>query len=456
MAQRVVIVGAGITGLTTAFSIKSARPDFDVTVLEASSRFGGNIRTTPFAGLPAVDEGPDAFLVRVPFAVQLAKDLGFSEDDMTSPATGSAYVWHKKLHAIPGGLMLGVPGEVLPIAKSGLLSPLGKLRAAIEPLLPQIDAKDSIGRLIRGRFGNEVHERLVDPLIGSIYASDTDQISIHSVPQLAALSDGSRSLLLAVRKQRKTAPAMGPGSVFTTPRDGVGAIIDALVARCNSLGVKLISDCSVTSIERGYLVHSESGSYPADQVVVASPAARSAQLFAPLDSFVEKTLNESVHVGVTIVSLAVPNKEFPAHLTGSGYLIPKSDQNKVTAVSFASNKWAHWRPDDTKILRVSLGQDGNPVGDLDEDAILKVALSDLHKHLGVAFNPSASRISRWADAFPQYRPGHFDRVAKVEASLAESSPGVFVAGASHRGIGIPACVQQARAAAEKVVGLASR
>ena len=454
MSKRVVVVGAGITGLTAAYTIASRDPDAKVTVLESKSRFGGNIRTTPFAGLPAIDEGPDAFLVRIPFAMQLAAELGFASDDLTAPATGSAYVWHRKMHAIPSGLMLGVPGEIMPIAKSGLLSPLGKLRAGIEPFLPRTDARDSIGALIRGRFGNEVHERLVDPLIGSIYASDTDHISIKSVPQLAALADGERSLLLAVRKQqRNSVPTAGqPASVFATPRDGVGALIDALVAKCATLGVSILTDSPVESIDRGYVVHAGPMSHDADAVIIASPAAASAKMLAEIDPFTASELANWDHVGVVIVTLRVDNNQFPSRYTGSGYLVPKSDQNKVTAVSFASNKWAHWQPTDgSRIMRVSLGQDGNPVGDMDDDTIMETVLSDLKRHLNVAFAPSEIRISRWDNAFPQYRPGHFDRVDAIERSLAASSPGLSLAGASHRGIGIPACVHQARIAAEKTL-----
>lgn len=454
MGKRVVVVGAGITGLTAAYAIASRDPEAVVTVLEAKSRFGGNIRTTPFAELPAVDEGPDAFLVRIPYAMQLVQELGFTENDLTAPATGSAYVWHKKLHSIPGGLMLGVPGEIMPIAKSGLLTPWGKLRAGIEPFLPARDPRDSIGNLIRGRFGNEVHERLVDPLIGSIYASNTDHISIQSVPQLAALADGQRSLLLAVRAQKKSAaaPSGQPPAIFATPRDGIGALVDALVARCSALSVNLVTDSPVTVIEPGYKVHTENAAFDADAVIIASPAKHSAPIMRSIDHDVAELLGGWSHVGVVIATLRVAGSEFPAHLTGSGYLVPKKDQQKVTAVSFASNKWSHWQPQDgSKIIRVSLGQDGNPVGDMDDKTVLTTVLSDLKRHLNVSFNPSEVRISRWDDAFPQYRPGHFDRVQTIEQSLAAKAPGLFLAGASHRGIGIPACVQQARAAAEKVI-----
>lgn len=457
MSRRVVIIGAGITGLTAAYAIKTQRPEFDVTVLEASPRVGGNIHSSPFAGLPAVDEGPDAFLVRIPYALQLVRELGFTESDLTAPATGSAYVWHKKLHSIPSGLMLGVPGEIMPIAKSGLISPLGKIRAGLEPFMPKTDAGDSIGKLIRRRFGNDVHNYLVDPLIGSIYASDTDNISIDSVPQLAALANGNRSLLLAVRKQKKAAAATTAGAIFAAPRQGIGAVIDALLARNSELGVKTLTNTAVKMIEPGYQVHCPGHTYEADSIIVASPAAASAPMLAAVAPRVSVSLGDWDHIGVTIATLRVPGSEFPRDLTGSGYLVPKRDQHKVTAVSFASNKWAHWQPDDgSRILRVSLGQDGNPADGLDDDQVMSAVLADLQRHLGVSFSPIESRISRWNNAFPQYRPGHFARVEKIEHELESVAPGVFIAGASHRGIGIPACVQQARAVAGKVVAFSGR
>ena len=210
-------------------------------------------------------------------------------------------------------------------------------------------------------------------------------------------------------------------------------------------------------IEPGYQVHCSGHTYEADSIIVASPAAVSAPMLAAVAPRVSVSLGDWDHIGVTIATLRVPGSEFPRDLTGSGYLVPKRDQHKVTAVSFASNKWAHWQPDDgSRILRVSLGQDGNPADGLDDDQVMSAVLADLQRHLGVSFSPIESRISRWNNAFPQYRPGHFARVEKIEHELESVAPGVFIAGASHRGIGIPACVQQARAVADKVVAFSGR
>ena len=168
--RRVVVIGGGVTGLTAAFSILAdSHLPTQVTVLEASPRVGGLIRTSPFAGLPAVDEGADAFLTRVPWAMQLAADLGLSAA-LTSPTGVGAYVWHDGLHEIPGDILMGVPAKMRAFAFSRLFTPRGKVRAALEPLVPRLPHDDSIGKLMRRRFGREVHEHLVDPLVGSIYA----------------------------------------------------------------------------------------------------------------------------------------------------------------------------------------------------------------------------------------------------------------------------------------------
>ena len=450
--RRVVIVGAGVTGLTTAFSIlgDTSEPT-QVTVLEARPRVGGLIKSSPFAGLPAVDEAVDAFLTRVPWGVQLAADLGLS-GAMTSPTGVGAYVWHNGLHEIPGDVLMGVPAKVSAFATSGLFSWRGKARAALEPLLPRVPHDDSIGKLMRRRFGREIHERLVDPLVGSIYAGDTDHFSLEAVPQINALTNG-RSLLAAAARARK-APAQA-GSPFTTPLKGMGSLIETLAARVQSLGGDIRTGSTVREITRtrdGYMVITNDAALECDAVVLATPAKHTAGFVAPLDATASQQLSTWDHASVVMVTMAVAPSQWKREWTGSGYLVPKPDQRWVTAASFGSNKWAHWNPaDGSRILRVSLGRDGMDVMHHDNDTLLNLTLADLKHHLGVDFAPLETRLTRWTESFPQYRPHHFQKLASLEAGLAQSSPGVFLAGASYRGIGVPACVQQGRAAAANVI-----
>lgn len=453
---RVAIVGGGISGLTTALTllVESASP-IDITVFESSSTTGGLIRATPFAGLDAIDEGADAFLVRVPWAQQLASELGLGAA-LTSPTSAHAAVWRNGLHSIPQDLLLGIPAKMRAFVASPLISPMGKLRAAIEPLLPRTTDEDSIGHYIRRRFGNQIHERLVDPLVGSIYAADTDKFSMAAVPQIASLT-ASRSLLLAAARARKTAQknATPNAPIFGSPLRGMGALTETLAQRVRALGGNIVTNAPVSAISRQqntYIVTTAQGEHTADAIAICSPAQHSAAFVASLDARASQLLDQWDHASVVLITMAISAQQWPAHLTGSGYLVPKPDQRWVTAASFGSNKWAHWRPNDgSMIVRVSLGRDGLDVMDFEDDALVNLALADMKRHLGTDFTPHEVRISRWKDSFPQYRPHHFARLAELEHSLSVSAPGIVFAGASYRGIGIPACVEQARKGAHMLL-----
>ena len=448
MTKRVVIVGGGIAGLTVAERLAALGGDHvQVELIESDDRTGGKLKTSAFAGRAGIDEGADAFLARVPAGVGLARRVGLGES-LTSPTNSHASVWHDGLHRIPDGLMLGVPGGVAGLAMSRLLSVRGKLRAAIEPLLPRTSAADlvagdSIGRLIRARFGDEVHERLVDSLVGSIYATDTDRFSLAMVPQLAELAGGSRSLLLAARSMRKRRPPTS-GPIFYAPASGMQSLSDATRAAAEAAGVEVRTGSPVSSVERdgaGWRVDDE----PADAVVLATPAAATAPLVAATAPDLADRLSAMEHAGVVIVTLAVP--DWPERLRGqSGYLVPKPVQRLVTAASFGSQKWAHWRGDG-EVLRVSLGRDGLDVFDRDDENLVAAAVAEVGEHIGLDLQPTAVRISRWPAAFPQYRPGHRDWLAMVAAA---TPPGLFLTGASYRGIGVPACIADAEEVAADV------
>jgi oxygen-dependent protoporphyrinogen oxidase len=458
--RHVVVVGGGITGLAAAHALVT-RPDGPrVTVLEAGERLGGKIATSAFAGLPAVDEGADAFLTRVPWAGGLARAVGLGEA-LTSPATGSAAIWQPArapyLHPIPAGLVLGVPSGSLALARSHLLSWRGKARAAIEPLLPRRRTDGSVGALIRSRFGDEVEELLVDPLIGSIYAADTDRMDMCAVPQVQGLAAKGRSLLLATRAVRREAAAAPAGPVFEAPVGGMAAFVDAVAARVRECGGDIRTGVAVTSITRvgeGYEVQPTTGGpIAADAVILATPAPASGALVADVAPEAAALLRGWDYASVVMITMAVPGLD--GRLQGSGYLVPKPVQRRVTAASFASNKWAHLRPPTGEaLLRVSIGRDGAPPDDLDDAAALQAALDEVGEHLGLGrgsgLQPTDVRITRWANAFPQYRPGHPAKVAAVGAALRAAAPGIAVAGAAYDGIGIPACIRQGQEAAAAV------
>lgn len=469
--RRVAVIGGGIAGLAAARTL--AHGGVEVVVFESSTTVGGKLRTSPFHGHAAVDEGPDAFLARLPWATTLAREVGLG-DTLVSPESGTASVWWGRMHDIPSGLLLGMPTDVMALARSRLISWPGKARAALEPFLPRTSiAHDSLGRYVRARFGDQVHERLVDPLVGSIYAADTDRFSLAAVPQIADLAGRSRSVLVAGRSMPSPAPSAGP--VFYAPAGGLGALAEAVADDARSHGATFRTGCTVTAIEAtgsGWHVEhhsgvatgdtagdtgsgdSASGGTAFDAVILATPAAATAALVARSAPDAATLLADVETADVVMVTLAVPRSSWPERLRGrSGYLVPKPQQRLVTACSFGSQKWAHWASDDHEILRVSLGRDGLPVLGHDDETLLAAAVDEVGRHLGIDLQPSATRLTRWAGAFPQYRPQHAARVAAVEEVLPD---GLVVCGASHHGIGIPACVNSAqRAAAATLARLAA-
>lgn len=463
-SRHVAVIGGGIAGLAAAHALATAADAPQVTVYEAGDRYGGKLHSSPFAGHASIDEGPDAFLTRVPHATALARRIGLGEQ-LVSPRAGAAFIYWDGLHDIPAGLMLGVPTGVRTLARSRLLSWRGKARAALEPLVPRTSTEpDSIGRYVRARFGNEVHERLVDPLVGSIYATDTDHFSLAAVPQLAALANGTRSVMLRRRAPERSAPS---GPVFYAPEGGMSALVEALVADLRARGVALhlatpttaiVADGARWRVERG-AAHSSGtgdaiGDGPVDAVVLATPATTAARLARGIDDAAADGLGTIRAADVAMVTIALGRDEWPERLRGrSGYLVPKPMQRLVTAASFGSQKWEHWDDGAQVVLRVSLGRDGLPVLHLDDDRLIDATLTEVGRHLSIDLAPRALRVSRWQGAFAQYRPHHARHVAELEARLPAT---VALAGASYHGIGIPACIASAQRAAQSVLSALDR
>ena len=452
--RRVAVIGGGITGAAAAHHLGLALADGTldrVVLFEAEKDVGGRSQSTPFAGLEHIDCGPDAFLARVPDATALAAEVGLT-GELVHPQRVGAAVWYDGMHDIPEGLVLGVPGNPLSLARSSLLSWRGKARAAVEPLLPRTSTDpDSIGEFIRSRFGDEVHERLVDALVGSIYATDTDRFSLAEMPQLAALTS-SRSLLLAARKTTAKGTASASAApIFATPASGMQQLVRATFDTARSNGVEVETGRRV-GIEPHLPSHGSSPTFTVgddtfDAVIVATPASAARALLEPVSPGASELLSTAETSDVALLSLHIGGDEWPERLGGrSGYLVPKPVQQAVTAVSFGSQKWAHWQPPGGgQIMRVSLGRDGAPVLHHDDDTLVEQALDDLTTHLGVKFSPKEVRVSRWPGAFAQYRPHHRRWVESVRADL---PAGLAVAGSSYDGIGIPACVRSGRTIAE--------
>ena len=435
--MRVVVVGGGITGLAAAWFLRDRA---DVTVFEAGSRAGGKIRTDDFGGI-AVEAGPDAFLARTPDAIDLCREMGLG-DELVPPAAGEAFLWTRgRLRPLPPGLMLGVPTELWPVARSGIL-PVGALaRAALDFVLPRSKWSDdpSVGDIVSARFGRGVHQRLVDPLVGGIHAGRSELLSARATtPQLAAPASVSRSLMLGLRRQRRAAPPSS-GPVFLTVQGGLDRLVDRLVGR---LDVRL--DTPVTKIERGpsgggWLVDGE----PADAVILATDAGPAAALVKASSPRAAAELEAIPYASVVVTTMSYP----AIPLTGSGFLVPRIEGRLMTACTFGSTKWPQWAEPGQVTLRVSAGRDDDDRAmQLSDDDLVDALHAELTEAIGVRERPTRTRVTRWPNGFAQYRPGHLERVDRIEAALADDMPGVVVAGAPYRGVGIPACIASARRA----------
>ncbi len=476
-ARRVAVVGAGIAGLAAAFDL--VRAGVEVTVLEAGPRAGGKLQTTDFVGLP-LDEGADAFLARVPWAVELCQELGLGSE-LRSPDIGAAQVVHDgRLRPLPSGLMLGVPTDLDALEASGLLSDeaLAAVRADAgrqAQAVPGTDAGTSahgaggaagdvtVGELVRGRLGDEAFEVLVDPLLSGVNAGRADELSAElGAMQILSAARADTSLVRGARqlleRASATSPAGTPTPAFLAIPEGMGRLVSALI---EAIGAhRLHHDSAVAGLHHqhdGYHLSSASSNIdldlgPFDGVVLACPAPASAALLAPFDVAATAGLFRLRYASVALVALAYRPGQLPGPLTYSGFLVPRRAGRFLTACSWSSAKFTHLGADGTVRLRASVGRsDDTRFMTMTDEAIAAAVSEELRDLMGVDGDPMAWRVHRWIDALPQYRPGHAQQVATWETDLASRLPGVVLAGASLRGLGIPACIASGRNAARSLL-----
>ena len=445
---RLVVVGAGITGLTAAFEWRRTHPDDEVVVLEAGDRVGGKLDRVALAGL-SYDTGPEAMLARVPEAVQLVEQLGLA-DQLVAPATTQAsIVLPDGRHPLPAGTLQGVPTTADGLA--GVLTPAGIDRVRAEVELPplHLDGDVSVGGLLRERLGDEVVDRLVEPLLGGVYAGRPDDLSLAAtMPALAAQLPAATTVLgaaVAARDAGARSRGDADGPVFVTVRDGVGSLPDALV-RAARADVRLRT--RVTALRRtpaGFSLDlADGGTLTADAVVLATPAGPTAELLADLAPDAVEPLRGIPYASMAVVAMAFPGQPVAA---GSGLLVPPVTGRLVKGVTVSSSKWPHLSGDGLLRVRSSVGRFGDDAALQRTDADLTAAVvADVADLLGLARpEPVQTELVRWVDGLPQYLVGHPQRVAAIRAAVA-AVPGLAVAGAAYGGVGVPSCIRDARAA----------
>ncbi|MDX2591624.1 MULTISPECIES: protoporphyrinogen oxidase [Streptomyces] len=455
-SRHVVVVGAGVAGLAAAHRLLASGAR--VTVLEASGRVGGKLLPGEIAGV-RVDLGAESMLARRPEAVALAREVGLA-DRLQPPATASASIWTRgALRPMPKGHVMGVPGTAAALA--GVLSDEGLARIERDTDLPRTEVGDdvAVGAYVAARLGREVVDRLVEPLLGGVYAGDAYRISLRSaVPQLYQAARTHDSLTEAVREiQARAATAGQTGPVFMGVEGGVGSLPLAVAESVRVRGGEIVTGAPVTELRRAdggtWRVVAQDRVLEADAVIVAVPAPAAAALLRAESPAAAAELAAVEYASMALVTLAYRRAE-TALPEGSGFLVPPVDGHTIKASTFASHKWG-WIADDDPgllVLRTSVGRYGETeILRRDDADLVDLSRHDLREATGLAAEPVATRVTRWTDGLPQYPVGHHARVARVRAHVA-ALPGLALCGAHLDGVGIPACIASAYAAVDQVHG----
>ncbi|QHE51364.1 protoporphyrinogen oxidase [Pontibacillus sp. HMF3514] len=457
--KRIAIVGGGITGLTTAYylqkKIKEKGLPFEVKLYEASDRLGGMIHTERKDGF-TIERGPDSLLARKPSVFRLIEDVGL-QDKLVDVAAGKAYVLaNEKLHGIPQGSFMGIPTQVTPFALSSLFSPMGKLRAAGDLVKskskPQED--QSLGHFFRNRFGDEVVENLIEPLLGGVYSGDLDRLSLMATfPNFYNMEQEHGSLIKGLRKSRGKQPKnKKKPSVFKTLETGLGSLVDAVVEQLDEGTIE--QGTSVDHIERkedGYHLMLGTGEVAqADSIVLTTPHYACQRMLTQYD-FMEP-LRDMPATSVANVAMAFDQSAIEKDVDGTGFLVSRNSDYRITACTWTHKKWPHTTPDGKALLRAYVGKPNDQeVVDQSDEEIQEIVLNDINKIMNITHPPEFTVITRWRNSRAQYTVGHKERIHNIKQSMRSELPGVFLAGASYEGLGVPDCIDQGEQAVEDVL-----
>lgn len=454
------MIGGGIAGLAAAFFLREQARE--ILVFEASDRIGGKLAVADVAGI-STDTGAEALLARRPEAIGLVEAIGL-EETLVSPGTTSAAIWSRgEFHPLPRRQFMGVPGDFDDLERTGILSAAGMARARQDAVLPAASRTGdvAVARYVGARFGSEVVNRLVEPLLGGVYAGRPETLSFEAtLNALARISGEHASLAEAVGTLLPPSPPPGSSParppMFTTLASGLGSLPGPLAA---ASGATVRTGASVRALARtraGWRLTigpaDAAEVCETDAVVLAVPAGPAGRLLAtvPGAAAAAAALGEIEYASMAVVTLAYPATAFPGPLTGSGYLVPAVDGRPVKAATFSTVKWPHLADGALHVVRCSVGRaDDDSVLRRDDRELTALAIADLAAATGVTGAPADTRVTRWDGGLPQYTVGHLDRVGRIRDGAARL-PGLAVCGAAYDGVGVPACIGSARSAADQV------
>jgi oxygen-dependent protoporphyrinogen oxidase len=467
--KRIVVIGGGIAGLAAAHRLvelqKEKSLDLEIILIEASPRTGGSIATETVDDF-VVEAGPDSFITEKPWALRLCERLGLTPRLVsTQSAYHKIYVVHQgELQPLPAGFFLLAPTQFWPFVHSPIFSLGGKLRIAAEIFLPRgnTNGDESLGSFVRRRFGAEALERVIQPLVGGIYASDPEKLSLAAtMPRFKEMELAKRSIIRAMWSQQKRHAHNGERSsgarwsLFVTLAGGMQEFVDAVADRLPEGSVRL--NTPVTNLARQaeknhwVITTGKNEIFVADKAVLATPAFQTAEILESVAPDAANELKQILYASTATVSLAYRNENFPRPLDSFGFVVPVREQRKILACTFSSLKYPGRAPRDHVLLRAFVGGSLQPELFQDDDATIeKHVRGELASLLGVTAEPLFSRIWRHPNSMPQYHVGHQSRIQRIEARLTQC-PGLALAGSAYHGVGLSDCVRTGEAAAEKLI-----
>lgn len=461
--RRIVIVGAGISGLSAAYRLSLTAPERDgspgFVVLEASGRVGGKIRTD-LCGRLALEAGPDSFLTSPkPHALDLIRQVGLDARLLaTHPADTDVFVYARgRLRRLPEGLLLMAPSRLGPFLLSDVLSWPGKLRMGLDIVLPRGGGgEESMASFARRRFGSEAVDTIVQPVMAGIYGGDAEALSLQSTfPRFLELERRYGSVIRGLRAaRRRSEPPPEAATPFMTLAGGLEALPERLADRLGPGAIRL--DDPVVAISRDrpedrYTVRLGSGeSVECEGILLTAIAWQAATMLDGLDGELSAALREIPVASTATVSLAYDEEDAGSLPRGFGFVVTRADVRTVTAATFSSSKFPGRFPSGTTLVRCFLGGAGHEeILGRDDARLLAGVREDLRRILGLDAKPVLERLYRWPRANPQYTVGHVGRLERIETCL-RRHPGLELAGASYRGLGIPDCIASGMEAADRL------
>ena len=459
--MRLVVVGGGIAGLTAAHRAveisRERETALELTVLEARDRLGGTIETEHAGGF-LVETGPDSFLSEKPWALALCRRIGLESRLVgTDDRFRRVFVWFgKRLHPVPDGFQLLAPTRLTPFITSSLFSWPGKLRMALDVILPRGGGGDeSLGAFVRRRLGREALERIAQPLVAGIYTADPDELSLlATMPRFVELERRERSLIVGLWKASRKAPAASTSgarwSLFVSLAGGMGELIAALASRLPPDAVRLKH--RVGGIERRgahwRVTTEEAGAIDADAVIVATETHAASRLLRYVDPPLATLLEMIPYASSATVSLGYRRADVAHPLDGFGFVVPRAEHRDLLACTFSSVKYPGRAPERHVLIRCFVGGALNAAAlERSDDEIVERVRRELGEALGITAAPMLTRVARHPASMPQYAVGHLTTVETIERRLA-AIPGLLLAGGGYRGVGIADCVRSGEAAAD--------